>query len=314
MKIAVLLAGGLGDCLLGNRFVPAILERFNQKKVDLISVSEDEGLAFRNGNFIIESFPNFYNSLTTIDVPKVNFPTIYSVSNMSVSDREKLMAYDAVFEFTIDSLLWLDYKIDTSKYFYSFPIPTFSDKHLIKDPYILVHLFQRENVGAHVKIQKDFGISLVTELAKHFRVIHPVYKENRRFVESCLQGSPCELLDCSLGETWDLAKYCSMCVGVSSSIRLFPYHFNKPSLVLFGNQRPFTDYPAFTIRWGIFSNKTLPLSIDPIKLADLTKSMVVQKEVALFPELFGADINSIFLKKDLKNNNPLYKKALSFSI
>jgi hypothetical protein len=314
MKCAALLAGGIGDYLLGNRFVPGIINSFNLNKVDLISVSEHHGAAERNGKFIIDSFPYLYNDLFTINVNAGNPTDMYSIKNMSKDDADRLLSYDAVFELTIDSLLWMKYGHRPIRNFYHFPKPVFQDSLFINKPYILLHFFQRSNVGSYVSVPVENAIKITNLLSEKYTVIHPIYSGNEDIVKTNLKDTKCEFVSCSLEETWSLARHCLTCVGVSSSIRLFPNHFGIPSFTLFGNGQPFTDNPAYSIRWGIFPKFTFPLDIEPVAFSKLVLSVIERQELELFPDYFNNDVDSLILNKKAEENNPLYSKFLKILI
>jgi len=313
-KCAVILAGGIGDYLLGNRHVPHILKRFNLKNVDLISVGVTENGKEKAGNFVKESFPSFYDKVIPFIVSNKNFDPSFSYQYNNFNESQKAIcdSYDCVFELTTDSLLSFSYDFPILKSFYNFPTPKFIDKRVFKEKYVLAHFFQREEVGDYVNVPKETAREIVNILSKEYKVICPIYPGNIEINKKNLEGLDCEFYQCELSDLWSLAKYSSICIGVSSSIRLFPAHFGIPSLVICGDEPEFSDKPAFSIRWGIFANKTFPKKVNPELICKVATSIINKPEIALFPGIPSEFSDEILFKKDVKNNNPLYEKFLRF--
>ena len=63
MNIAVRLEGGLGDCLLGNRFVPAIKEKY--KEASITAYIDSEGKTFQKEGLSI-LYPSMYKNINII--------------------------------------------------------------------------------------------------------------------------------------------------------------------------------------------------------------------------------------------------------
>jgi len=314
-KCAVILAGGVGDYLLGNRHVPNILSKFNLKFVDLISVGVKKDRVITIGNFIKDSFPSFYQNLHYFIVSEENFnpTTSYQYNNFNEEQRSIVDSYDCVFELTTDSLMFLKYELPILKSFHNFPTPTFYDNRIFKNKYIIAHFFQRENVGGHVQMNPKNARRIVEILSKNYSVVCPVFADNKELNKRNLDNSGCTFYDCELSDLWSLSKYCSLCIGISSSVRLFPAHFGIPSLVLFGEGKPFSDIPPFRIRWGIFPERTFPKDVNPELLCQVADNIIKKPELSLYPDIPAEVSDNVFLKTNNESSNPLYRKFLQFN-
>jgi ADP-heptose:LPS heptosyltransferase len=148
MNIAVRLEGGIGDCLLANRFVFAIKEKYPNSKIT--AYIDSEGQTFQK-EALETLYPNVYKELKIIPCKKYKELWIHSqfgeelnrgiLENVPDEIREEMETkYDKFYDLHIDSLKWTEYDFDWLRYFYFFPKPELVCKNLLKDDYIILHL------------------------------------------------------------------------------------------------------------------------------------------------------------------------------
>ena len=128
MKISVRFEGGLGDHLLGNRLIPAIIEKHPESEIHLFSDTNESSFQSE----VLNNLYNFYTSTTLLkrknpnysilsQFGKENFPA--HLDNINEEQKKYMLSFDKFYNLHIDWLGWLDYDFRWQSYFNSFPLP-----------------------------------------------------------------------------------------------------------------------------------------------------------------------------------------------
>ena len=102
LKIGVKLEGGLGDCLLANRFIPAIRDFHKNSKITCF-------------------FDNNRSETFQLEVLKKFYPSFYD--EFHLIDQFDKNNFDYFYNLHIDKMEWTKYEFDWLSRFYYFPKP-----------------------------------------------------------------------------------------------------------------------------------------------------------------------------------------------
>ena len=169
MKIGIIMYGGIGDHLLANRFVPAVLDYHKIDKVDIIrpylnDPKEHNGID--HPYFIKKSF-NYYSEVVHV---KKNISThldIWIDMQQTIDEFEKFSNYDKVYNFVPDAMIWPSYgHLPIAKHFKYFPQPHLNLENNNQD-YIFFFPVARENQHELHKIPISLSRKIVEFAKKH---------------------------------------------------------------------------------------------------------------------------------------------------
>lgn len=305
-NILVRFEGGIGDCLLGNRFLLAVKEKHPEAK---IKVAFDTGTNTKQENLMKFLWPSIYQDTYTIGEKlnssfivdnltgrKVNY--LEHPDNLPERFKKDIETSDLFFDLHVASLKFFRYDIPWMKYYWFFPKPerVRSYEGKLPDKFIMVHLYPRPD--SFHSLDQEYSISLIKELKKILPVV--VICEDKYF--DWYKGCSDYIINPDITEIFDIASKCEVFVGADSSIRYIPYHFGKPSLMLskhcFEPFRIDKTNIAHIIRWGVFRNMVYPSNIDIQLLKTIVSNIVKNKSYILLPEAIS-NIEQIIFDEQL---------------
>jgi ADP-heptose:LPS heptosyltransferase len=302
MRIAVRFEGGTGDHLLGNRLIPAILDKYPNAKIDAFSDTEGNN---RSISLLYELFPSFYNHVELVPYRKSqHFPitTQFGVENypahfdnMPDECRERWASYDKFYDLHIDSLKWMNYEFDWLRYFYFFPKPqTLIETPKPAEDYILAHLYARP--GSSYNMEQWYVIELIRKLSKSIKVIIVTQASDMAYYQE-LVGENVEVNTASsLKEIFYLARDCRAFIGIDSGVRYIPYHFSKPVFVFSKDCAAYgSPNLSHLIRWLIYPLNVFPTHFDMSKICRVIQDSLTNPASQLYP-LIG-DLNQRIVKR-----------------
>ena len=249
--------GGIGDHLLANRLVPAVLDYHKVNKVDIIrpylnSIEEYNGL--NHPYFIKKSF-NYYSEVFHFKKNKSTHPDIWTDMQQTTNEFEEFSLYDKIYNFVPDTMLWSTYKhLAIAKHFKYFPQPYLDLENNDQD-YIFFFPVARENQHDLHKLPLDYSKQIV-DFAKerNQKIICPISEDNKFLIDYC-DKIQLDTQLCSLDEMWQFAKNCKAAISCDSGPRYFPLHFGKPTLLLTGLMNN-----SFLVRWLLNTNTTMQIN------------------------------------------------------
>jgi hypothetical protein len=292
MNILVKYEGGIGDCLLANRFLFAIKEKHPDSNIEV---------AFdTNGNPNQESilkrlWPSIYTNTFTIGKRLsdsyfienksgrvVNYPP--HPNNLPASFNNKLKNCDRYYNLHIDSLNFMKYDFNWLSWYYHFPKPenysVYNGK--LPDKFIMVHLLPR--MDSFHKLDREYSIQLIKQLQKVLPVVVICDEENFGWYNNVSDY----IIDPTFSEIFDIASKCSMFFGADSSVRYIPLHFGKPTYILSHHCTKPNDIKsvnhAHLLRWLVFRNNVLPSNCNIERIELLAKNVLSNPAYVLFSE------------------------------
>lgn len=249
--------GGIGDHLLANRFVPAIIEQYNPKSIDIIRPylnSVDEHIGKNYPVFIKDNF-NFYDKVVYVKKEKSTHPDIWIDMQQTTNEFEEFSNYDKVYNFVPDTMIWKEYSdLPLAKYYKHFPKPSIELINNQKD-YIFFFPVARENQHPLHQIPKEKAKDIVTFAKNHnIKLMCPVAPDNTFLINYC-KDIDLDIHFCDLDGLWQFSKDCSGVISCDSGPRFFPLHFGKVEIVI-------TDFlnNEFLVRWLLNPNWAMPMN------------------------------------------------------
>ena len=294
MKINVRLEGGLGDHLLGNRFIPAILEKYPNAEIKAFSDTENNP---RSLDLILKCFPNFYKRggevikerknkefIVTSQFGTENWPSC--ISNQKDDTIQKMVnECDKFFDLCIDSLKWINKDFDWLRYYYFFSKPQIETTSKYKFNYILTHLYARPD--SPYCLDKKYVIELLSKLSEKQKVVVLVEEKYKDYYSELFNNYHIEI-DTSndLMEIFNLAANCSAFIGMDSGIRYMPYHFSKPTFVFSSSCKQYGHLlPSHSIRWLLNARNVLPMHTEINAVCNLLNNCCSNPVYSLFAEI-----------------------------
>jgi hypothetical protein len=291
-NILVRFEGGLGDCLLGNRFLFAVKEKYPKSK---IKVAFDTGKNKKQETLLRFLWPSVYTDTYTIgdklsnnyickNLQNKNVMYLEHPDNLPSKFKDDIDSADIYFDLHVASLKFLRYDIPWQKYYYFFPKPEVIKKYEnpLPNKFILVHLYPRPD--SFHSLDQDYSVNLIKKLQNILPVVVICQKEYFNWYKNCSDW----VIDPSVEEIFDIASRCEIFFGADSSIRYIPLHLGKPSFVLSKHcTEPFNINAvslAHLTRWSIFRDKILPANCDPSVIFNICKNYLHYKGYFLFPE------------------------------
>lgn len=307
MLVNVRFEGGIGDHLLANRFIPAILDRHPDASIKVFSDTEGND---KSKNLLLSLFSRFYKrGIEVIDsrkskafeiisqFGKENYPA--HIDNQRDDIIEKMMACDKFYDFHIDGLKWLEYKdLGLFNYFYHFPYPDLSNITPpdidCERPFILTHLISRPDSGH--RLEKWYIERLLKKLAQNHRVI--AICEEKYF--DYYNVPEIELIDPNVEQCFILSQKCEAFIGVDSGLRYAPLHFGKPTFVFSKySQAPHKAPISHVIRWLIHEKFVVPNETDVEKIGELICNAIFN---SFAPEVSKNEIDRVIINRKLNND------------
>ena len=298
MNIAVRLEGGLGDCLLGNRFIPAIKEKY--KESSITAYIDSEGKTFQKEALSI-LYPSMYKNINIIAKKKYKsfwidcqfgIDNYYgALENVPDEIQKEFKLYDKFYDLHIDSLKWIDMDFDWLRYYRFFPRPELQIKNEIGD-YIVFHLISSTSVGHRLE---DWYIErLIQETAKNHKVYLISTKDTNHFYNNVKDLDNVHLFNGSIQDVCQLISNAKFMLSTDSGFRYIAYSYGIPTLTYSKHSpQPFNSIPSHQIRWLMFPETCFPLNFDCIKIVDIINKIMNNKGYILLPYLQDFNIQAV---------------------
>lgn len=299
-KILCKFEGGIGDCLLSNRLLYAIYDKYPN---DEIQVAFDTDGSTYQEEVLRQLWPSKYSNSFTIGkrlnavYPSPNiFGRIVDCPthplNMPKSFHDAYDSCDIYFDLKVASLQFMKYDIPWLNWFYHFPKPEIHKKYIgeLPEKFIVVHFYPRPNTFH--KLDREYAVALIKELKKVLPVVAICNTEYFNWYD----GSDVDyLLDPDAMEFFDICSRCTVYYGADSGFKFAPMHFGKPSYTLSRHCSKPHDIKsvnhAHHVRWLLYRNMTLPHNWDIQKMVKLTQNITKSYSHVLMPEYAdGIDI------------------------
>lgn len=308
MKISVRMEGGLGDHILANRFIPAILDKYNNAEIHLFS---DTGGNSLQSN-VLTSLYKHYASSTLIyrkgDQHKIssqfgteNFAA--HLDNIKSEDKKLMKSFDKFYNIHIDWMEWLDFDFDWQRYFYHFPKPDSTIMPLDHDkPYIIIHAAS-DNLGNNHRMPKKYLNSLISNIPPTYDIFILSTKSTQDFISSTFEETNrIKFFQKNIQDVIRLVKGCAGMFAIDSGIKYFGYTFNKPTLTWAKeSQKPHSCLPAFQMRWLTFPSLIFPLQFDASYLCQCMENLIKSNNLFLAPHLNLDEINKVLIRRKIQS-------------
>lgn len=302
MNICVRLEGGLGDHLLGNRFVPAILDKYPSAKIT--AYSDTEGNTFQKEG-VLCAYGHLYEDFKIIQNKKYKefwvdcqfgednyYGALENVPNDIV---DEMRSFDKFYDLHIDSLKWMRHDYDWLRYFYFFPKPKISEqfKDTLPEEYIVLHLASETSVGH--RLEQWYINRLVKELENMLPCVIISTTKTNHFYEDCLSDNV-TLVNTSVSEAFDIITKSKLMISTDSGFRYLAYGAGVPTLTFSSSSDgPHQVMPSHQIRWLPSPPHTFPLNFDAIYVSKIAERILGDKGYALLPYI--TDIDSQLVRR-----------------
>lgn len=298
MNIAVRLEGGLGDCLLGNRFVPAIKEKY--KETSITAYIDSEGKTFQKEGLEI-LYPSMYKEIKIIQKKKYKpfwvdcqFGTdnyFGALENVPDDIQEEFKTYDKFYDLHIDSLKWVNMDFDWLRYYRFFPRPELKVENK-NGEYIVFHLVSSTSVGHRLE---DWYIErLIKDTAKNHKIYLISTPDTNKFYENVKDIENVHLFNGTMKEACELISNAKLMLSTDSGFRYIAYGYGIPTLTFSKHcPQPFNTIPSHQIRWLMFPETCFPLNYDCTYIINLIDKILKNKGYILTPYLDNFDNQAI---------------------
>jgi len=290
MNIAVRLEGGLGDCLLGNRFVPAIKEKY--KKASITAYIDSEGKIFQKEALNI-LYPSMYKNINII--PKKKYKPFWvdcqfgtdnyygALENVPDNIQDEFKSYDKFYDLHIDSLKWVDMDFDWLRYYRFFPKPELQIENA-KGDYVVFHLISSTSVGHRLE---DWYIeNLIKEAALKHKIYLISTEDTNHFYNNIKDLKNVNIFNGSIKEVCELISNAKLMLSTDSGFRYIAYSYGIPTLTYSKHSsKPFDSIPSHQIRWLMFPETCFPLNYDYKHINKIINNIIINKGYILLPYL-----------------------------
>ena len=297
MQIAVRLEGGLGDCLLGNRFVAAIKEKY---EAQITAYIDSEGKTFQKECLNI-LYPSMYRDIKVI--PKKKYKEFWidcqfgidnyygALENVPDDIRQEMDNYDKFYDLHIDSLKWIDYDFDWLKYYRFFPRPELSVENKYGD-YIVLHMVSSTSQG-HM-LTTEYINNIVAGLTINHKVFLISTEDTNYLYNEAVDIHGAQLFNGSVQEACELISNAKFMLSTDSGFRYIAYGYGIPTLTYSANStQPFSSIPSHQIRWLMYPETCFPLNYDHKHIINIINNIISNKGYILAPYLQNFDIQAI---------------------
>jgi len=298
MNISVRLEGGLGDCLLGNRFVAAIKEKYPESQIT--AYIDSEGKTFQKEALQL-LYPSMYKAINVIQSKKYKEFWIDcqfgqdnyygALENVPDDVNQEMHSYDKFYDLHIDSLKWIDHDYDWLRYYRFFPKPELKAENPHGD-YIVFHLISSTSVGHRLE---DWYIEkLVKDLNEKYQIYLISTPETNHFYEKVKNLKNVHLFNGSIKEACELISNAKLMLSTDSGFRYIAYGYGIPTLT-FSRQsaEPFSSIPSHQIRWLMFQDTCFPLNYNANLIVNLIANIMENKGYILLPYLQDFNLQAV---------------------
>jgi ADP-heptose:LPS heptosyltransferase len=298
-NISVRLEGGLGDCLLGNRFVSAIKEKY--PKSSITAYIDSEGKTFQK-EALQMLYPSMYKEIKII--PNKKYKEFWidcqfgcdnyygGLENVPDDILEEMQSYDKFYDLHIDSLKWLDYDFDWLRYFKFFPRPEINNDS--SENYIVCHLISSASIGHRLDINylNDLLIKMNDILPYKIYIIST--KETNHFYDRVSKLDRIQIFNGSIEEICSLISNAKLMLSTDSGFRYIAYGYSIPTITYSQqSSQPFSALPSHQLRWLMFPETCFPLNFDSNFIVSLLSKILENKGYVLLPYLQDFDLQAV---------------------
>ncbi len=256
-KVLVRAEGGLGDCLLSNRFIPAIREYHSDCHITFAFDND------RDETYQLSVLEDFYSSMSD---------RYCFWSEIEEQD------FDYFYDLHIDKMKWTTYDFDWLSRFYYFPKPEITVR---KGDYVCLHL--THNLWEPKNLKKDYITKLVNSL----------YDTGNKLVAICTEKEKerySDVLDkvkivcSSIDEACITVMEAKAFVTIDSGFKYMAYANGVPTIETadYYSQVGATN-PMIKARWLPFQERGLPLYSDPQYFVVGLKNILENRISSIFP-------------------------------
>jgi ADP-heptose:LPS heptosyltransferase len=303
MNIAIRLEGGIGDHLLGNRFVHAIHEKYPNANLNIFSDTEDNP---RHISLLKDLWPRLYNNTTVLKhrtdqnfkIQSIFGEEAYPahISNLPDDFESLTKTFDKFYDLHIDSLKWLNYDFDWLRYYYFFPKPDINIE--TGNEYIMAHLYSRPN--SPYNLEQWYVLKLLNKLSENNKIVIVTQADHVDFYSELFDNKNIKI-ECpeSPLEIFKISAKCKLFIGIDSGVRYMPYHFSKPTY-LFSKYCGSYGQVAHShlIRWLIFPKNVFPMHFNIDSVSNIINNNFKHNGYILFPEI-QSDIEKYIVDRKL---------------
>ena len=298
MNISVRLEGGLGDCLLGNRFVHAIKEKYPLCQVT--AYIDSEGKTFQKECLSI-LYPSTYKEIKIIQNKKYKqfwincqfgLDNYYgALENVPDDVRQEMDGYDKFYDLHIDSLKWIDYDFDWLRYYRFFPKPELRAENNIGD-YIVLHLVSSSSTGH--RLDQSYINELISSLSSRYNLQIISTPDTNHFYEDVKNLNNVHIFNGSVKEACELISNAKLMIATDSGFRYIAYGYGIPTYTFSSHStNPFWAIPSHQIRWLMFYETCFPLNFNLEKFCSIRNNTMENKGYILAPYLQNFDTQAV---------------------
>lgn len=256
-RILIRLEGGLGDCLLSSRFIPAIKEK-------------------HPNCFILAGYDNSRGETYQLKVLKEFYPSFYNSLEPWESAKQK--NFDYFYDLHIDKMEWTKYDFDWLSRFYYFPKPEIEVK---KEDYVCLHL-------THDKWEPK---NLKTEYIE--KLVESIYKIEKNIVAICTETETekyrnvLDKVSLRAGSVVDACKSVAASkafITIDSGFKYVAYAYGVPTIETadyYANLG--ATHPMIKARWLPFPERGIPLYSNPEFFSTSLKNVLENRISSIFP-------------------------------
>lgn len=300
MNIAVRLEGGLGDCLLGNRFVTAIKEKY--KEAAITAYIDSEGKTFQKEALEI-LYPSMYKEIKIIQKKKYKefwvdcqfgVDNYYgALENVPDDIRAEMESYDKFYDLHIDSLKWMTMDFDWLRYFYYFPKPEINFENVYNEKYAVFHLASNNLKNSH-RMEDWYIHSLIKKVSEKYKCLIITTEETSLFLNHLSNINNVEFISGDLKKITNIIKFSSCFVCIDSGLKYISHACSVPTYC-FSQQshRPHMVLPSHKLRWLLFPDQNFPLHYDLNYISKIIIDTCENPGFNLIPYVQNFDIQAV---------------------
>jgi len=300
MNISVRLEGGLGDCLLANRFVAAIKEKNPDSQIT--AYIDSEGKTFQK-ECLLTLYPSFYKDIKIIQNKKYKqfwvdcqfgVDNYYgALENVPDEVREEMESYDKFYDLHIDSLKWTSMDFDFLRYFYYFPRPEINYKNQSDQKYAIFHLASNNLANGH-RMKDDYIHDLISKISKDIKCLIISTDQTKNLLEHLENINNVEFVSGDLEKITNFINFSSCFVCIDSGLKYIAHACSVP-VYCFSQQSYAPHYvlPSHKIRWLIHSEQNFPLHYDVDYMRDIIINTCSNKAFNLIPYVKNFDSQAV---------------------
>ncbi len=298
MNISLRFEGGAGDCLLANRFVPAIKECYPNSKIT--AYIDSEGKTFQK-EILEVAYPSFYKEIKVIPAKKYKdfwVDTQFGLDNYygaleNVPDawRLDMESADLFYDLHIDSLKWTKYDFDWYRYFRFFPRPEINKP---KKKQVVCHLESATSTGHRLEGWYIEGLlkRLCSALPNYEIVVIATPEQNNLY--EGIEATNFRVLNADIRGVIESIVESEVMISVDSGFRFLAMGCSIPVITFSAHcPAPHQVIPSHMIRWNPFPELTYPLNHNMVDIVNLTQKLTREPGYALVPYLQDFDLQCV---------------------